>query len=219
VTALDARLGVLLELLEEKDYLDQTLIWVTADRGFPLGEHGIIGAERPWLHEEVIHLPSIVRWPCGAEPGLRAAALTQPVDMLPTLFDLFGLPGPEVHGSSLFPLLRGEKEAVRPYACAGLRIGGAIECALRTPEWAFLFPVQTGEGGPSRASRLYVKPDDRWEVNDVRQHHLELAEHLELVLRRFVAATRRPGPLESPTLGAVEAVPAAGSSPSNPDGV
>ena len=37
--------------------------------------------------------------------------------------------------------------------------------------------------------RLFVKPDDRWEVNNVLSQHTELAEHLELALRRFAAAT------------------------------
>jgi arylsulfatase A-like enzyme len=214
VTALDAQLGILLDQLEGAGSLEETLIWLTANRGLALGEHGFVGTYRPWLHEEVLHLPSIIRWPGGAEPGLRLAGLTQPVDFLPTLLDLFGLPVPEVHGTSLLPLLRGEKEAVRPYACAGLQIGGAIEWALRTPDWAFLLPVRPAEGDPPRASQLYVKPDDRWEVNNVYQHHLELAEHFEQVLHAFVAATRRPGRWEAPALGDLEAVPAA--DPVNP---
>jgi arylsulfatase A-like enzyme len=215
VTALDAQLGILLDQLENAGSLEETLIWLTADRGLALGEHGTIGAYRPWLYEEVLHLPSIIRWPGGAEPGLRLAALTQPVDLLPTLLDLFGLPVPEVHGFSLLPLVRGEKEAVHPYACAGLQIGGAIEWALRSPDWAFLLPVRPEESDPPRASQLYAKPDDRWEVNNVRQHHLELAEHFEQVLHGFVAAARRPGPLEAPALGNLEAVTTA-VGPPNP---
>ena len=37
------------------------------------------------------------------------------------------------------------------------------------------------------------------------QHHLELAERLERVLRDFVAATRRAGPLQPPPLPDPEA--------------
>ena len=57
----------------------------------------------------------------------------------------------------------------------------------------------------SRAAQLYVKPDDRWEVNNVLQHHLELGEHLEQTLRAFAAATHGPGPLQVPVLRDVEA--------------
>jgi hypothetical protein len=42
-----------------------------------------------------------------------------------------------------------------------------------------------------------VKPEDRWEVNNVLQHHLEFAERLEAALRVFMAAPRRIA-LETP---------------------
>jgi hypothetical protein len=52
---------------------------------------------------------------------------------------------------------------------------------------------------------LYVKPDDRWEVNNVLQHHQELGEHLEQTLHGFGTATRLPGPLQAPPLRDVKA--------------
>jgi hypothetical protein len=76
----------------------------------------------------------------------------------------------------------------------------ATEYALHTLEWGFLLPEGTAAELPRRGPQLYVKPDDRWEVNNVLQHHLELAEHLERVLRGFVEASRRPGPLQPPEL-------------------
>jgi arylsulfatase A-like enzyme len=203
VTHLDEQLGVLVEALSKRDLLDNLLLAVTADCGLPLGEHGIVGHQRPWLHDELIHLPLIVRLPGGAEAGRRVPALTQPVDLLPTLLEAFALPTPELHGRSLWPLLRGEAEQVRTYACSAGRAGGAAELAMRTPDWAFLLPTEVPPSDPPRGPQLYVKPDDRWEVNDVRQHHLELAEHLEKVLGDFVRATRQPGPLRPPELRAV----------------
>jgi hypothetical protein len=65
--------------------------------------------------------------------------------------------------------------------------------------------VRPAPGDPPRPAQLYVKPDDRWEVNNVLQHHLELSEHLEQTLRGFVEATTRPGPLQLPLLRAVAA--------------
>jgi arylsulfatase A-like enzyme len=205
VTVLDGELGGLFEALGERSLLDDLLVVLTSDHGLPLGEHGVVGLCRPWPHDELIHLPLLVRLPGGAEAGRRVPALTQPVDLLPTLLDAFGLPPAPVHGHSLLPLARGEREQVRPYACAGLRVGDAVEWALRTPEWGFLLPVSPAQDGPPRVPQLYVKPDDRWEVNNVVQHHLELAEHLEQTLRGFVEATRRPGPLQAPGLRDVEA--------------
>jgi arylsulfatase A-like enzyme len=205
VTYLDAGIGELLEVLQNLAGGDEVVVLVTADCGQALGEHGVVGAVRPWLHDEVLHLPLIVRLPGAAEAGRRVAALTQAVDLAPTLADVFDVPLPAAHGHSLLPLVHCEAEQVRPYACAGLEVGAAIDWALRTPAWAYLLPAQAPPDGPPRGAQLYVKPDDRWEVNDVVQHHLELAEHLEQALRDFVAATRRPGPLQAPVLRDVEA--------------
>jgi arylsulfatase A-like enzyme len=204
-TYLDAGVGELLEALQHPVGGDEVLVLVSADCGQALGEHGVVGAVRPWLHDEVLHLPLIVRLPGAAEAGRRVSALTQAVDLAPTLADVFDAPLPAAHGHSLLPLVYGEAGQVRPYACAGLEVGGAIDWALRTPAWAFLLPAQAPPDGPPRGAQLYVKPDDRWEVNNVVQHHLELAEHLEQTLRDFVAATRRPGPLQAPVLRDVEA--------------
>jgi arylsulfatase A-like enzyme len=198
VTQLDAAVGLFVEELGHRGLLNALALVVTADQGLALGEHGIVGDYRPWLHDELIHLPLILRLPGQAEAGLRISALTQPVDLLPTLLDLLGLPEPAAHGHSLLPLVRGEKERVRGYACAGLELGEGLEWALRTAEWGFLLPLRTLPGDAARGPQLYVKPDDRWEVNNVVQHHLEFAERLEQTLRAFVEATRRPGALAAP---------------------
>jgi arylsulfatase A-like enzyme len=205
VAHLDSGIDALVEALRRRGLLEGILLLVTSDHGQALGEHGIVGPYRPWLHEELIHLPLIVRLPGAAEAGRRVFHLSQPVDLMPTLLDVFGLPIPEVHGRSLRALWHGGEEPLRAYACAGLRIGAAIEWALRTPEWAFLLPVQTPPDDPPRRPQLYVKPDDRWEVNNVLQHHLERGEHFEQVLRDFVAATRCAGPLQPPALSDVAA--------------
>jgi len=205
VSYVDAGLGALLDDLGARGLDEEVAVLVTTDRGLALGEHGVVGEERPWLHDEVIHLPLVVRLPGRAEAGRRVSALTQAVDLLPTLLDLFGLPPAPVHGQSLVPLLRAEAGAARAYAAAGLRAGAAVEWALRTPEWGFVLPLRPSAGDPDRRPKLYVKPDDRWEVNNVVQHHPALAEHLEAVLRGFVAATRQAGPLRPPVLRDVEA--------------
>jgi arylsulfatase A-like enzyme len=206
-TYLDAGVGQVVEWLRE--YGEEVVLLLTTDWGQALGEHGLVGPVRPWLHDEIIHLPLVLLLPEGQQAGRRVSALTQAVDLAPTLADLFGLKLAESHGHSLLPLARGEVEAVRPYTCAGSQIGDAIEWALRTPEWSFLLPVQ-GPPEEERAPQLYVKPDDRWEVNNVAHHHFETLDHLEKALRGFMAATAREGPLEVPPLGDAEQPAATG---------
>jgi arylsulfatase A-like enzyme len=198
VTFLDAGIGQLLDDLRDRD--DDALVLVTTDCGQALGEHGYVGPYHPWPHDEIVHLPLLVCLPGAAQSGRRVAALTQAVDLAATLADAFGVSLPSAHGHSLLPLIGGEGERVREYACSGLRTGAAVEWALRTADWAFLLPVRGEEDEPARPPQLYVKPDDRWEVNNVLQHHLDLAERLEQTLRAFVAATRAAGPLHPPEL-------------------
>ena len=195
VTWFDAQLGVILDSLRARSELDDTLVCVTASAGLPLGEHGEIGPARAWLHEERVHVPLLMRFPQRQHAGLRIAALTQPLDLLPTFAaltprsqgDLGNEGAAGWSGHNLLPLLTGEIDSVRPHACSQLEIGDSVEWALRTPEWAFLLPIRVPEGDAPRGPQLYIKPDDRWEVNDVRQQHLELVEEFERTLRANLA--------------------------------
>ena len=195
VTYLDAGIGQLLDALANLEGGDDLLLLFTTDTGTNLGEHGIVGPVRAWLHDEVVHLPLIARLPGGAEAGRRVEALTQTVDLAATLADWFRTPFPTAHGRSLLPLIHGEVENLRPFACSGLQVGEYIEYALRTPDWAFILPLRRDADDEARLPRLYVKPDDRWEVNDVSQHHPELVERLERTLLDFVNANVASDPV------------------------
>ena len=180
VTALDADLGRAFDLFRGYG-LDQTAAWaVTADFGYPLGEHGQVGLHRPWLHEELVHLPLVVRLPGAAEAGRRVPGFTQPPDVAAALLELFGvepLPG-TAPGFSLVPGLHGRPGPGRDCAVSELELGGAAERALRTDDWALLIPVVVPEGDPPREPLLFAKPDDRWEVNDRRPRQVETADEL-----------------------------------------
>lgn len=178
VAELDGRLEELVEELTRRELLDDMLLVVTTDRGMVLGDHG--GDVRPSLHSELVHLPLLVRWPGVAEPGRRVPVLTQPADLMPTLLAAFGLPAAGVEGHNLLPFLAGAPEPVRQFACSALQVGDALEGALRSADWSFLLSVR---GAADDLPQLYVQPDDRWEVNNVIQHHPELAEELERTLR------------------------------------
>lgn len=193
VTALDAELGRLFDQLRGRG-LDQTAAWlVTSDYGHPLGEHGQVGPHRPWLHEEFVHLPLLLRLPGAAEAGRRVAGLTQPADLMPTLLDLFGVELPTgLDGQSLLPLARGEAESLRAAAYSGLELNGVAEWAVRTEDWAYLLPGPQPDGDPARPPMLFEKPDDRWEVNDLRARNLERADELEAMLRTAVRGTGPP---------------------------
>src|SRR6185312_2060335 len=191
VTLVDRWLGELFEALRRMGRMDDTLLIFTSDQGEPLGEHGYVRRFRPWLYEELIHTPLIIRMPNGAFGGSRRQALVQTVDLLPTILGALGLPPSDrVHGHDLLSLIRGERTKVRDYACLGMDVE---EFAIRTHLWHLIVPVEPepdGEG-PPRSPELYRKPEDRWDQNNVVEQFPEVAEHLELTLRRFVDALGR----------------------------
>ena len=51
-----------------------------------------------------------------------------------------------------------------------------------------------------RSIELCRKSEDRWDQNNVVEQHVEVAELLELVLRRFVESLRNGGGQELPPL-------------------
>jgi arylsulfatase A-like enzyme len=190
VTLVDHWLGELFEALRRMGRMDDTLLVFTSDQGEPLGEHGYVRRFRPWLYEELIHTPLIIRMPKARFGGTRHLALVQTVDLLPTILGAFGVrPGddPPIHGHDLLPLVRGEQTKVRDYACLGMDVE---EFAIRTHLWHLILPVEVDPDEP-RFAELYRKPEDRWDQNNVIEQHPEVADHLELALRRFVEALGR----------------------------
>ncbi len=201
VRQFDNWLGEIVEQLDDSD-----LLILTSRRGQYLGEHGIGGDFRPWLFEEFVHLPLMIRLPGSEQRGRRVWHLTQTLDFAPTIFDALGQPIPDDwHGESLLPLCRGGGP-IRDYAVMAHSLGDARELALQTTEWKLILPA----GDPSRSAMLFVKPDDRWDVNDLRQPNLDYAEQLEQTLSQFVIAARQPGPLQPPPLPQLETTHADG---------
>jgi arylsulfatase A-like enzyme len=189
VTLVDTWLGKLFEALRRMGRMEDTLVVFTSDQGEPLGEHGFVRRFRPWLYEELIHTPLIIRLPKGQRGGLRHQAIVQTVDLLPTIVSALGLPPIDFgeappHGHDLLPLIRGEQTKVRDYACMGMDVA---EFAIRTHLWHLIVPVEDDPDEP-RTAELYRKPEDRWDQNNVIEQHPEVAEHLELALRRFISA-------------------------------
>jgi arylsulfatase A-like enzyme len=190
VTLVDRWLGELFEALRRMGRMDDSLLIFTGDQGEPLGEHGYVRRFRPWLYEELIHTPLIIRMPAGRFGGSRHRALVQTVDLLPTILAALGVrPGDDrpIHGHDLLPLVRGEQTKVRDYACLGMDVE---EFAIRTHLWHLIVPVVSDPDEP-RSAELYRKPEDRWEQNNVIEQHPDVADHLELALRRFVEALGR----------------------------
>lgn len=100
----DAQIGRVLEALRARGFAENTVIVLFSDHGFHLGEHGL------WVkttnYEADTRVPLIIALPDGCLRGVSTEALTELLDLYPTLADLCGLPTPSgVEGRSLRPWL------------------------------------------------------------------------------------------------------------------
>ena len=199
VTTFDADFAQLWKAFERYGWDATANLVVTADRGTPLGQHGVIGPHRPWMHEELVHLPLMIRVAGGTHGGRRVAAATQPPDLMPTILALHGAAtGAACDGLSLMPLWSGEPFPERD-AFGGLTLNGVSEWYLRTAERHLILPgPPSPDDDEPRAVAMYAKPDDRWEVNDVWAHFVDEADALEARLRALLPGVTSPATPASP---------------------
>lgn len=121
--------------LEAAGVLDDTIVVVTSDHGTEFFEHGDKG-HRKTLHDEVVHIPLVVRWPKALPAGGRVRAQTRSIDVGPTLLELAGLPpATDVVGASLLPLVRDPAGQAPRRAVLELASLGLTQRAVRTNEW------------------------------------------------------------------------------------
>ncbi len=98
----DTQVGRVLAKLAALGLAENTIILLTGDHGYQLGEHGLWAKQT--LFEEGTRVPLIVTAP-GVRRGV-CAGLVEQVDIYPTLVGLAGLPVPAaVQGRTLQPLL------------------------------------------------------------------------------------------------------------------
>ncbi|HYD23663.1 MAG TPA: sulfatase-like hydrolase/transferase [Croceibacterium sp.] len=86
----DQALGELIESLKDEAWFARTLIVVTGDHGFNVGEHGQVAGQHN-LYRESVWVPLVI---AGRHPRLRPGRRDEPatlLDISPTLADLLGV--------------------------------------------------------------------------------------------------------------------------------
>ncbi len=110
--SVDDSIARLREMLEELGQLDNTIIFVTSDNGFMLGEHGL--TDKRNAYEASMRVPMIAWGPryLGAERS--SDALVANIDLAPTILDLAGAePLGDIDGISFAPSLVGQDSSAR----------------------------------------------------------------------------------------------------------
>lgn len=168
----DWAIGEVKRLLEKHGLYDKTLLIVTSDHGECFGEHGFIW-HTGGIYEEATRIPLLIRLPGMPVSEKSIPALTQTIDLFPTVYDLLQVPLPKegIQGKSLLPLMSGDKTSV--YEASFTRSDDPTKYMIRTlnesllvytnPKWRALYDSSADPAfnrniineKPQRAEALY----------------------------------------------------------------
>jgi arylsulfatase A-like enzyme len=186
IATLDRHIGLFFDSLRVGGIWDRSAIILTAEQGWPLGEHDAVGFSQPMLHGERDHVPLLMKLPEGAMGG-RSPSLATPADVGPTLAEWLGFAHQDsLQARSMLSILKGEPTGAREYVVSGL---ANAEFSIRTMGWKLILPVACDPA--ERPRQLYSKPEDRFEVNELSVQYWQVADHLELQLWRYLDAIKR----------------------------
>ena len=108
VTLIDDAFGETLRVLDEIGEANRTMVVYLSDHGDIMGAHRLFD-KGPFMYEETVSIPLILRWPRGIEAGRVVEPFVSIIDVLPTLAEAAGIAIPRpIDGRSLWPLIRAQ---------------------------------------------------------------------------------------------------------------
>jgi len=91
VSMCDAYLGKILDLMDEKDMWKDTMLIITTDHGFLLGEKDWWAKGVQPIYNEIAQIPLFIWDPRSGKKNERREALVQTTDIVPTILESFGI--------------------------------------------------------------------------------------------------------------------------------
>ena len=186
IERLDRDVGRIVNLLQELEIDQRTLVIFTSDNGpHDDGGHdheffdsnGPLRGYKSSLHEGGIRVPMIARWPGRIAPGTTSDHVSAFWDFLPTACEIVGISAPEeIDGVSYAPTLLGEEQEQHEYLFWRIRrkideTRVRKEDAVRAGRWKY----RRARG----VRRLYDLSVDVGEQDDVAADYPEVVERLE----------------------------------------
>ena len=162
ISFIDAQVGLLLDAIEQRNLLDNTLVVFWSDHGYFLGGKGLWVKRKNF--ERAVRAPLLI-----AGPGINSAgeACAQPVELLdlyPTIADYTGFDVPDkLEGQSLRPLLSNPNSTWDKPAISQVQYGSdAKGYSIRTMRWRY-----TEWNGGNAGRELYDHANDPDEVHNL----------------------------------------------------
>jgi arylsulfatase len=187
ITLIDEKIGEIMDALDERGTLENTVIIFTSDHGDCLTDHG--HSQKWTMYDTITRVPCLV-WGKGRfAPGKRFDGLCQWMDLGPTILELAGVERPEwMEANSLLPALtRNDQVEGREYVFAehgrdGILNGTAFMTMVRSRSWKLVHFIDHPDG------QLFDLQNDPREENnlwDQPEHNVQKQNLLE-VLRQWL---------------------------------
>ncbi|MFY0655018.1 MAG: sulfatase [Cyclobacteriaceae bacterium] len=176
VSYTDAQIGKVLDALKELELDRNTIVILWGDHGWNLGDHMM------WCKhcnfESSLHVPLIIKVP-GKTTGKHSSAITEFIDIYPSLSELAGLPIPEhVDGQSFVPVINGA-EKVKDFAISKF-FGG-----LTIIKDSFFYTEYYNNDDELTDRMMFDHSVDPLELNNIAEQpeHANTAQELSTLLR------------------------------------
>jgi len=173
----DKYIGRILDELKSAGLADRTIVVFNADHGEMLGDHGLL-FKGSYMYDSVVQVPLIIRAPGKLPAGQVNDALTEEVDLMPTLLQLLGLDIPlGVQGQPLTGKAKAAVFAEFP----------TIKMA-RTKEWKLVHYTKARHG------ELYHLSEDPYELTNLwaDPKYAAARADMESVLTDWLASSQDP---------------------------
>lgn len=184
VSYVDAQIGRVLGRLHDLDMENDTIVIVTSDHGFHLGDQSMWGKATNF--ELSTRVPLLIKTPGMSTAGQRSASLVELVDLYPTLCDLAGLPKPEhLQGNSFANLLADPGLDEQKYAFSQYSRAGAIGHSVRSKDFRYT-EWRKIEGGKLVHKALYDLRDGMVETQNIADNKSfsDIAGRLSSILEK-----------------------------------
>lgn len=193
-TFVDAQIGRVLDELDRTGMRDNTIVILWGDHGWHLGEQGMWGKITNF--ENAVRAPLIISVPDQKTTGSQTDALTEFVDVYPTLAELCGLPLPSrLEGDSFVPLIKNPRIPWKKAAFSQHLNGEkAMGYTMRTARYRY---TEWQSRGKTLAVELYdheTDPKESVNIADIpakREIVAELARQLKAGWREARPGTTR----------------------------
>ena len=183
ISFIDAQIGFVLDALKQSGHWQDTIVVLTSDHGYLLGEKFMWG--KVMLFETCDRVPLIIRVPASIKngsttPGSSSQGLVELVDLFPTLAELCDVAAPsELQGESLVPMLKNPASMGKEVAYTVVKRGQSLGKAIRTQRYRYtLWP--TGE----ELYDLAADPQEETNLAHAPRHNAAL----EMMRERLAAA-------------------------------